>query len=76
VINIFVFSAFRPNSLLASDNPASPAEAGRLDSRLKFFFFEETKQFKPAKRGTKNSGLQHLQKYLFERYCYNRFVKS
>ena len=44
-----------PNSLLATDNPASPAEAGHLDSRLKFPL-RGTKQFKPAKRGTKNQG--------------------
>ena len=49
-----IFWTYHPYSLLASDNPASPAEAGHLDSRLKFPL-RGTKQFKSAKRGTKNN---------------------
>jgi hypothetical protein len=45
---------------LANDNPASPAEAGHLDSRLDFSSNEETKQIKPAKRCKMTMGTRLL----------------
>lgn len=31
---VHIFRTYHPNSLLATGNPASPAKAGHLDSRL------------------------------------------
>ena len=53
--NLSSLRTYHPYSLLASDNPTSPAEVGYLDSRCKFPL-RGTKQFTPAKRGTKNKG--------------------
>ncbi len=44
-----------PYSLLATDNLSLPASDNHLDSRLEFPL-RGTKQFKSAKRGTKNIG--------------------
>lgn len=59
VMMIASIFSFRSYSLLASDNSDSPAESDYLDSRFEFPL-RGTKQFKSAKRGTKNKYFKGL----------------
>ncbi len=57
VLMITSLFPFRSNSLLATDNLSLPASDNHLDSRLEFPL-RGTKQFKSAKRGTKNKNFK------------------
>jgi hypothetical protein len=56
---------YHPYSLLASDNPASPAEAGHLDSRLDFS--SSKKPSKSSLRSVAQRTRVHVQKNVFVR---------